>query len=82
MEKQEITIKREIIDNYMKENKISLNKLANQIEISPATLCRILSGQRRAGQLVIGKMLNFFNVKFEELFFYKIKLTNVNKTST
>ena len=78
---EKINIKKEIIESYMNEKSVSLNKLASEIGISPATLSRVLNGQRRAGQSVIGKMLKFFNMKFEDLFFYENELTKVNKTS-
>ncbi|MCY9291072.1 transcriptional regulator, partial [Bacillus haynesii] len=31
----------------------------------------VLNGERRPGQLVIGKMIQYFNKKFEDLFYYK-----------
>ncbi|WP_145722676.1 helix-turn-helix transcriptional regulator, partial [Bacillus licheniformis] len=49
----------------------SLNQLAIEIGVSPATLSRVLNGERRPGQLVIGKMIQYFNKKFEDLFYYK-----------
>nr|MCX3330715.1 helix-turn-helix transcriptional regulator [Bacillus pacificus] len=49
---------------------LSLNQLALEIGISPATLSRVLNGERRPGQLVIGKMLYYFDMRFEDLFYY------------
>lgn len=68
----------EYIKNFMVQNKISLNKLAEEMDISPATLSRILNKQRNPGQMVIGKMLNYFDISFEVLFSYNFELTKVN----
>ncbi|MDA1476443.1 helix-turn-helix transcriptional regulator [Bacillus changyiensis] len=55
----------------MVEHNLSLNQLALEIGVSPATLSRVLNGERRPGQLVIGKMILYFDKKFEDLFYYK-----------
>ena len=76
---QAIVINKQLIEMKMKEKGISsMNQLANDIGISPATLSRIMNGTRNPGQKVIGKMLSYFNVKFEELFSYNFSLTKVN----
>lgn len=66
------------IKMFMEDNNISSNKLAREIGISPATLSRVLNKERTPGQLVIGRMLVYFDVKFEELFHYGTPLTKVN----
>jgi transcriptional regulator with XRE-family HTH domain len=68
---KKIHIKRDFVLQYMIEHNLSLNQLAIEIGVSPATLSRVLNGERRPGQLVIGKMIQYFNKKFEDLFYYK-----------
>lgn len=75
-----IKIKKDFIEKYMKSNKISLNNLAKQIGISSATLSRLLTGTRNPGQVVIGRMLSFFCVDFEQIFYYDPALTKVNNS--
>lgn len=74
----QIIINVKFIKSYMKENEISLNKLAEEIGISPATLSRVLNNHRNPGQRVMGKMLKYFSIPFDELFFYDFELTKVN----
>lgn len=76
---EDIKINEQFIRNYLETNNKSLNNLAFEIGISPATLSRILNGKRNPGQFVIGRMLSYFNVKFEVLFSYGDILTNVNE---
>lgn len=73
---EKIQIRRDYVLQYMVNNDYSLNQLALEIGISPATLSRVLNGERRPGQLVIGKMLYYFDMKFEDL--YYDFLTKVN----
>lgn len=68
---KKIHIKRDFVLQYMIEHNLSLNQLAIEIGVSPATLSRVLNGERRPGQLVIGKMIHYFNKKFEDLFYYQ-----------
>ncbi|MFN2744313.1 MULTISPECIES: helix-turn-helix domain-containing protein [Bacillus] len=68
---KKIHIRRDFVLQYMVEHNLSLNQLAIEIGVSPATLSRVLNGERRPGQLVIGKMIQYFNKKFEDLFYYK-----------
>ncbi len=74
---EKIQIRRDYVLQYMVNNDYSLNQLALEIGISPATLSRVLNGERRPGQLVIGKMLYYFDMKFEDLFTTTL-LTKVN----
>ncbi len=74
---EKIQIRRDYVLQYMVNNDYSLNQLALEIGISPATLSRVLNGERRPGQLVIGKMLYYFDMKFEDLF-TTTSLTKVN----
>lgn len=67
---EKIQIRRDYVLQYMVNNDYSLNQLALEIGVSPATLSRVLNGERRPGRLVIGKMLHYFNLKFEDLFYY------------
>lgn len=75
---EKIQIRRDYVLQYMVNNDYSLNQLALEIGVSPATLSRVLNGERRPGQLVIGKMLHYFNLKLR-IFFTMILLTKVNK---
>ncbi|MFP3811455.1 helix-turn-helix domain-containing protein [Bacillus sp. SIMBA_005] len=68
---EKIQIRRTFVMQYMIENDMSLNQLADEIGISPATLSRVLNGHRKPGQLVIGKMIHYFDKKFEDLFYYE-----------
>ncbi|AOC55399.1 transcriptional regulator [Bacillus pumilus] len=68
---EKIQIRRAFVMQYMIENDMSLNQLADEIGISPATLSRVLNGHRKPGQLVIGKMIHYFDKKFEDLFYYE-----------
>lgn len=78
----DIIINKQLIEMKMKEKGInSMNQLAGDIGISPATLSRIMNGTRNPGQKVIGKMLTYFDVKFEELFSYNLLLTKVNEVN-
>ncbi|BBP92338.1 putative HTH-type transcriptional regulator YvzC [Bacillus safensis] len=72
---EKIQIRRAFVMQYMIENDMSLNQLADEIGISPATLSRVLNGHRKPGQLVIGKMIHYFDKKFEDLFYYEKMLT-------
>ncbi|ADP33879.1 helix-turn-helix family protein [Bacillus atrophaeus subsp. globigii] len=67
---EKIQIRRDYVLQYMVNKDLSLNQLALEIGISPATLSRVLNGERRPGQLVIGKMLYYFDMRFEDLFYY------------
>lgn len=76
---ENIVCRTKIIKDHMQEKDISLNKLAVEIGVSPSTLSRVLNRQRNPGQMVIGKMLKYFGLKFDDLFFYNFELTKVHK---
>lgn len=44
---EKIQIRRAFVMQYMIENDMSLNQLADEIGISPATLSRVLNGHRK-----------------------------------
>lgn len=69
----------EFIKKHMDERGISLNKLSKEIGISPATLSRVMNGKRNPGQMVMGRMIKYFGVKFDVLFSYDFELTKVNE---
>lgn len=75
---EKIQIRRAFVMQYMIENDMSLNQLADEIGISPATLSRVLNGHRKPGQLVIGKMIHYFDKNLKIYFTMRI-LTKVNK---
>lgn len=58
------------IQEYKEKQKIkSISRLADEIGISRSTLSKILRGDRNPGRKVITKMMIYFKVPFDVLFF-------------
>lgn len=64
-----IHLKKEILEKYMKENDLTEQDLAVELDLDYTTVYRVLRDQRNVGPKFVAKVLTNTKFEFEDIFF-------------